>query len=174
MGQRVAVMDRGRIVQVASPMDLYDRPVHRFVAQFVGDPPMNLLPCEVSHDGGALRLRPVGLAWETAWAFSEGLGWADPLRRKGPGRVDLGLRPEHLSLNASNAASDELHVLPAPVEVRRLEPRGHETLATLTLGPHAMGMRLPPRTSIRVGDQLSVGLDASRAVWFDSESGVAL
>ena len=47
MSDRIAVMRDGEIVQVASPDDVYHRPVNRFVAEFIGDPPLNLIPCEV-------------------------------------------------------------------------------------------------------------------------------
>ena len=145
IGERVAVMDRGRIVQVGSPLDVYDRPAHRFVAQFVGDPPMSLLPCEVSRDGDAFRIRPTGAPSELAWVLSEKLEWAEPLRQGGRERVELGLRPEHLTVAASDGVYSNLLTLPAPVEVRRLEPRGNETIASLALGPHASSSCGSPR-----------------------------
>jgi ABC-type sugar transport system ATPase subunit len=175
LGEQVAMMNRGRIVQVGSPRDIYDRPAHRFVGQFVGDPPMSILPCKIAHENGTLRLRPLGGPDETGWVLPEGAHWAEPARRRGPGRIDLGLRPEHLALLAVPGESPaEPHVLPAAVEVRRLEPRGYETLATLALGPHTLGLRLAARTSVQENDRVMVGLDLTRAAWFDADTGAAL
>ncbi|MEW6445733.1 MAG: ABC transporter ATP-binding protein [Pseudomonadota bacterium] len=84
LGQRVAVFDRGRLQQLASPRDLYDRPANTFVAGFIGQPPMNLLPAAL-----ARTLLPDGLA-ESA--------------------VTLGLRPEHLRLAAPGEPSLRLTI----------------------------------------------------------------
>ena len=56
MSDRIAVMRDGEIVQVASPDDVYHRPVNRFVAEFIGDPPLNLIPCEVCADGPKMAI----------------------------------------------------------------------------------------------------------------------
>jgi multiple sugar transport system ATP-binding protein len=56
MSDRVAVMRDGEIVQVATPEEIYRQPIDRFVAEFIGDPPLNLIPCEVSIDAGTLTI----------------------------------------------------------------------------------------------------------------------
>jgi ABC-type sugar transport system ATPase subunit len=67
---------------------------------------------------------------------------------------------------------------PAPLDVRatvrRLEPLGHETLATVSLGPHALTLRLPPHAPIGIGEPIVVGFDPARIAWFDPETGLAL
>ena len=57
MGERIVVMDRGRIQQVAKPLEVYERPANPFVAGFIGTPPMNLFPAGVLGDG-VVGLRP--------------------------------------------------------------------------------------------------------------------
>jgi multiple sugar transport system ATP-binding protein len=66
LGQRIAVFNQGRIEQVGTPLELYERPTNKFVAQFIGSPKMNIFPAKVSDDGcalvgaaGTLRLAPV-------------------------------------------------------------------------------------------------------------------
>jgi multiple sugar transport system ATP-binding protein len=171
------VMDQGRVVQEGPPQEVYDRPASRFVAEFLGSPPMSLWPCEVGWNEEALRVRPSGSNWRTAWVLPEGERWVGPLRERGPGRVDLGVRPEQLELFDRS----ESPALPPPparweavVQIRRLEPLGHETLAALTLGPHQLTARLPSRTRFRVGDRGLARFDPSRASWFDAETGTAL
>ena len=51
MGDRVVILEKGQLRQCDSPRAIYDRPSHRFVATFVGSPPMNLLPCQIERDG---------------------------------------------------------------------------------------------------------------------------
>ncbi|HEY2386601.1 MAG TPA: ATP-binding cassette domain-containing protein, partial [Candidatus Binatia bacterium] len=88
LGQRVAVMDRGRLQQVAPPRELYDAPVNAFVAGFMGTPPMNLLPAGVrAADGGTA----VELGTQRVRLAATALP-----RAVAGGSVTLGIRPEHL------------------------------------------------------------------------------
>ena len=59
MGDRVVVLDRGRLLQCGTPRAIYDHPVDRFVATFVGNPPMNILPCQIERDGDAVNVIPL-------------------------------------------------------------------------------------------------------------------
>jgi ABC-type sugar transport system ATPase subunit len=159
MGDRLAVMERGRVVQTGTPRVVYDRPATRFVAGFIGSPPMNLLPCDVARDGDRLEIRVVGC--DVCWTVPITEDWTASVRDRAPGRFDLGLRPEHLSLSSDPSRRS------APAEVRRLEPLGHETIATLTLGPHPLKLRLPPCPGVLVGDRVSVAVDSRQPAWFD-------
>jgi ABC-type sugar transport system ATPase subunit len=93
-----------------------------------------------------------------------------PLLRRGPGPVDLGLRAEHIHILPSSEPAS----LVARGEVRRLEPHGAETLATVVLGRHDLSLRLPGRTPIGVGAAVAVALEPAGIVWFDPGSGMAL
>ena len=57
MSDRLAIMDAGQIQQIGSPDDIYHRPRTRFVAEFIGDPPMNIMPCDVLRSGSAAAVR---------------------------------------------------------------------------------------------------------------------
>jgi multiple sugar transport system ATP-binding protein len=166
LGTRIAVLNAGKIVQTGAPVEVYEQPASRFVGEFVGSPPMNLLPCQVEDSGTALRLRIIGAPADPAWTIPADAPWGAIPRQRSGGRIDLGLRPEHVGLAPS----------PLPVKgvVRRLEPLGHETVATLAVGPHALTLRLPSRTSFAPGDTVDVGLDPAPIVWFDPETGRAL
>jgi multiple sugar transport system ATP-binding protein len=77
MSDRVAVMRDGEIVQVSTPDDIYYRPANRFVAEFIGDPPLNIIPCDVSADaartaialagGAVLHVSAAPIAWGRQW-----------------------------------------------------------------------------------------------------------
>ena len=95
MGDRVVILDRGRLLQCGTPRAIYDRPAHRFVATFVGSPPMNLLPCQIEGAGESIRVVPLGtetaLPWEPTGCLPYRLARNDAL-------FDLGLRPEAISV----------------------------------------------------------------------------
>jgi multiple sugar transport system ATP-binding protein len=171
IGDRVAVLDRGRVAQIGRPLDLYDRPASRSVARFVGQPPINLLPCLVSRKDDALEIRIVELDTLGPWVIPGTTRWAAMLLDRGETRVDLGLRPEQLTVRPAGQFSPTSNPPSGPATVRRLEPMGHETLAYLAFGPYELGARLAPRAPIRVGDRVLVELDFGLACWFDSETG---
>jgi ABC-type sugar transport system ATPase subunit len=108
----------------------------------------------------------------TAWPVPEDAPWAGWLRRRGSGRIDLGIRAEKIRVCAVDLSSPP--ALVARTVVGRLEPLGHELLATLALGPHTLQVRLPARDRVTPGEPLDVALDPAGIVWFDAESGLAL
>jgi multiple sugar transport system ATP-binding protein len=171
LGDRIAVIDQGRLAQVARPLELYDRPSSRFVARFIGQPSMNLLPCLVSKEGPNLAVRIVKIDELGPWSIALTSPSASALSDWGSHRVELGLRPEHLSIRTAGPFSPVSIPPTGPSTIRRLEPMGHETLAYLDFGPLELTVRLPSRTSFRVGERVLVELDLDRGSWFDSVSG---
>jgi multiple sugar transport system ATP-binding protein len=181
LGQRVAVMKDGRILQVDTPQVLYENPIDVFVAGFIGSPAMNLV--EASIEGGEV-------------VFGEFRVELDPIRRPSSldsGRVVLGIRPETFE-DAAFAAS----ALPTlDVEIVVLEELGSDAhaffridatrIATSTLegdeddgadlvtdSGSLLNARVDPRTSARVGSRLRLAVDSSRFHFFDVESGASL
>jgi ABC-type sugar transport system ATPase subunit len=117
LADRIAVMDRGELQQLAAPQALYERPVNLFVAQFIGEPPMNLLPATLTADHGSAAVIVSGEGWRQRLPA--------PVAARLPATagpdVIVGVRPEHMSLRAF----DESH--PASGLAGRVffrEPRG--------------------------------------------------
>ena len=166
LGQRVAVLDQGHLQQVAPPRALYERPANRFVASFVGSPPMNLFPARVvpAADGSwALLLAGVSLPFQPDTAL------AAALRDAGERRVQAGVRPEDLHVTERDGF---------PVRVRHVELLGHETLVHVTHeggeGPVLeLVARLPGMRPLARGDALRLAPDPHRVHVFD-DRGVAL
>lgn len=176
-GDRVAVFDQGALIQVAPPLDLYNQPATRFVARFIGSPPLSVPPCLIEPRGGPIRVRLVGQGIESTATISKNAPWISKnapwpnlLVGRGTGPIELCVRPEHVRIAAEANGS----LMPVERRVCRLEPLGHETLAELAAGPHSLSLRLPPESPIRVDDTLTVGLDFARAFWFEPETGVRL
>ncbi|MBX6321854.1 MAG: ABC transporter ATP-binding protein [Rhodospirillaceae bacterium] len=153
MSDRIAVMRDGAIVQLGTPQDIYDRPVDRFVAEFIGDPPMNVLPCEVQASGA-------GLAASTA------LHAAVPLGRGAvaPGRHWLGVRPHDLRVTRAPAVGA------APCVVRFVENFGAEHVLHVGYGEELLRIVVPPGLAGE-GDTVHVALDPRRLLLIDRESG---
>jgi ABC-type sugar transport system ATPase subunit len=106
MADRIVVLRAGRVEQVGTPLELYNRPANRFVAGFIGSPQMNFLGASIVESGGeGVRLRLAGAARD---------GPGATLRVRGPAdagvdtRVLIGIRPEHILLTGSDAPSLEL------------------------------------------------------------------
>jgi multiple sugar transport system ATP-binding protein len=158
LGQRIGVMKDGRLLQVADSMTLYNRPVSKFVAGFIGSPPMNFL-------SGLLGAgRPLGFTTDSiSLDLPESLG--EKLASSQGGPVWLGVRPEDVRLTDSNG-------LRAGVEV--VEQMGNETILYLRLGPNQLIARVPPADAPRPGAAVQVALDAARLHFFDGRTESAL
>jgi multiple sugar transport system ATP-binding protein len=175
MGDRVVVLDKGQLRQCDAPRAIYDRPAHRFVATFVGSPPMNLLPCQIERDAEATRFRPVGTERVLYWdrpVDSLPRGWGGTTRI-----FDLGIRPEAISVRDTNGATEhapDMNIASMSARIRRLEFNGPELLATLAVGPHRMIARLPSSQVLEDGQRVEAVLDLRKSVWFDQTSGEAV
>ena len=166
LGDRVGVMDQGRLVQVGRPSEVYEWPTTRFVAEFVGDPPMNIVRVEVEvRDDGRTR---VHLADTTFVVDSLTLGCQRT-------SVDLGLRPEHIAIVRENEELSSRYAWRSTLaEVARVEFLGSESVVTIRFGPESLRVRTPAGNRYQVGDRVRVGLDFRRASWFDPETGAAI
>jgi len=156
LGQRLCVLDLGQVMQTGSPMDLYGRPAHRFVGDFIGTPGMNFVRGRIAeHDGG--------VAFIAGGGFS--LRLANGLAKHAGREVELGIRPENISV--ADGAGD------APGTVQGCETLGHESLLCVHCGGHELVVRLP---GAGAGDLTKVGLrfDLTAASWFDADTGQAL
>ena len=168
MADRLAMLDAGRLAQLGTPHELYDRPATRAVARFLGSPPMDVLPVEVEVTPDSIQLRLRGVEHDP-WTLPRGTPWVELCARRGPGPIDLGLRPEQVRVGAGPEDSPALTGV-----VRRVEPIGHETLATLAVGPATLTLRLPPRDPTRPGDVRALRLDLERACLFDPGTGARI
>jgi multiple sugar transport system ATP-binding protein len=155
MATTVALLDGGRLVQVGAPAEVYDRPASTFVAGFLGAPPMNLIPAQVRHDDGALRVVAEGLDLP--------FGLADQLPTRD---VLLGIRPEQLRLTSDNPA--------IRATVRAIENLGGDELAHADLGAARITVRGPRPLGLRPGDALGATAHPDHLHLFDPASGLRL
>jgi len=116
----VLVMSRGRVMQVGSAKDLFERPAHTFVGHFIGSPGMNFVPAH--HVGGQLTI--AGLSVKPTPSLTT------------QGDMKLGIRPEHLQLGRADEAGT------VPAEVKRVQMLGSYALVTCRLQEHELRLRL--------------------------------
>jgi multiple sugar transport system ATP-binding protein len=156
LGDRVVVLNGGQLQQVDTPQRLYDFPENRFVAEFIGDPAMNIIAVAVT-DGTASHP-----------AFTIPLPDADGLSG---GPAVLGVRPEDLYLaDEREAASPE--TFEATVSVT--EPLGDSLLLHGQIEGHEFKIQAQPRRAITPGDTVELGYDSDRLHLFDRDTGDAI
>jgi multiple sugar transport system ATP-binding protein len=166
MGDRICIMDKGRVVQVGRPLDVYLRPANAFVARFLGNPPMNMLPGTVAADGAGVDLAgirtPAGAAARAMLADRHGQ------------QVTVGIRPE--DLRETRRLDDPADRVELPARVVAVEPLGAETLLVLAVEgvKEDIIARVGRDVVRRVGDPADVGFTANAVRLFDPRSGEAI
>ena len=170
VADRIAVLDEGRLVQVGTPRDLYERPVNVFVADFIGTPPIGLLPARLISAGGqggfAVGDRTLPL-WQAVPA---------PLLDSVGREVVLGVRPEDVHPAGSTA---DLDAVTLDAVVSSVEYTGrHNVVALAVQGSGSSAATLhslfPAQAGLRPGDAVRVAVAAARAHVFDAVTGQAL
>ena len=161
MGDRIAVMNNGRIQQIATPLEIYDRPANRFVAEFIGSPPMNFLPVEL--------ISPLKLIHQH-FELDLPEAWQPSLQHKAS--LTLGIRPQHLSLSKESKSSIQ-------IEVDLVEALGNETYVSAHLVADAnatLTVSLPPDKPVAVGDLLWLAVDLNKIHLFtvDNQRAIAI
>ncbi|MCW5721108.1 MAG: ABC transporter ATP-binding protein [Devosia sp.] len=157
LATRIAVMDQGRIVQFASPIEIYRRPATTFVANFVGNPPMNLVPVTGTKGDGKLQLKADGLTI-AALLMTDAIGTA----LAASSSLTLGVRPEHLGIATPGAAN----TITAPLFAN--ENMGPESLVTIDRGDTArVTARIFTDDHLDLGDTVTLAFSAEHVHLFD-------
>ena len=166
LGDRIVVLEAGRVQQYDTPMRLYDHPRNTFVATFIGSPQMNLLSGTVVQHEGVAAFRAEGdaftLALDPEWA-----------QRLGPGEgrsVFLGIRPEDFDIAPDQAPSGAAHPSTADTVRVRLdvvESLGNEAFLSARIGTHEIVARVPPRRLPKEAVDVALILKRERLHFFD-------
>jgi len=163
LGDRVVVLNRGVVQQVARPQVLYENPANRFVAGFIGWPPMNFLEGQFSEAGGECRF-----GGEGSWlAIPEETGKCWAAHRGRP--VTLGIRPEDVELTTPGGETFS----PQP-EVTLLECLGATSLVTLQQGGWQFTAQVRGRDAPAPGKKVGVVFNLEKAHIFERATGLAL
>ncbi|WP_375786865.1 ABC transporter ATP-binding protein [Bradyrhizobium sp. Pha-3] len=155
MADQIAVMNKGRVEQIGTPQEVYDRPASMFVADFIGSPPMNFLRFE-----GGLR------SGDRAVSFHDTRLAVPEIREdRANAPLALGVRPEHIRFADAGAVRGE---------VFGAEYLGTTQIVTVDTAYGRVAARLPSSASVQIGETIGLEFNAERLALFDIGSGLAI
>jgi multiple sugar transport system ATP-binding protein len=155
LADRIAIMKNGKVMQLGTPDEIYNRPQNKYVADFIGSPSMNFLDGHLER--GTFRAGDLTLA-------------LDGYRTSAPQVADrpaiLGIRPEHVATGALVAAAP----IKTEVTAELVEPMGSDTLVWAQLSGKPFRFRMDGQARVAPGDRLPIGLDPAKASVFDAKT----
>ena len=165
LGDRICVLNQGRIMQVDTPMNLYRYPANKFVAGFIGSPGMNMIKVRVTHRNGQLiAVAESGHEWVLAKERQGGVTYYIDQW------VWLGMRPESIVL------TDEIAVNSDDYQVNVVENMGNELYLYFYIGQEKIVSRIPfdSQRDIHHGETVKLQFDMKACHLFDCETGKTL
>jgi multiple sugar transport system ATP-binding protein len=161
LADRIAVLNKGVLQQVDTPENIYEHPINRFVASFIGSPTMNMLECSPNGDGD------MSLAAE-GWRLGVSPAAAAAIQKVGVERVVLGIRPEDITLRAQAEDGD------MQGEVYAVEPLGDRSIYDVRLGKNIVRIKTAPTVSLDPGTPVYLGVNLDRIHLFDPKTDMAI
>ncbi len=158
MGDKIVVMKSGLIQQIGTPLKLYNDPINRFVAGFMGTPPMNIAPADVVEEGGKIVAKEEGMTVVIP------KGRQEVMKAYVGKKVYMGVRSEDLELTKKPTATN----LKATISV--IEPLGHETQLYVDTKENQYTARALPENEFQVGDEVNFTPNADKVKFFDVET----
>lgn len=146
MADRIAVLDHGKIIQIGTPDDIYDRPATTFVAQLVGTPRINLVKAERKNGNLLVENSALQISLPQEW---------DP-----PSEFVMGIRPEDIKPDKEGKFEGVLTLL---------EPLGVETILHLTSGEQTLLSLIPGMTEFKIGESIKFNITQERLYCFDND-----
>jgi multiple sugar transport system ATP-binding protein len=160
MADKIVVFNVGRVQQIGTPLYLYNNPCNKFVAGFIGSPPMNFLSVKVAEEGGVVILDGGNFKLKSAPSHDEYL-------KKYTGKeIWFGIRSEDLRFVDSPAPENNM-----PLDISVVEPLGAETMLWLQSGSaKELVARVEPKYTFKVGDTANFRPDMEKAHFFDRDT----
>lgn len=160
MADRIAVMNLGRLLQLAPPDEIFNHPKTEFVGGFIGEPPMNFLECEVTTKNGNAIL--IGSEFEIA--LPEII--RAKIEQKGTSKyLKVGIRPSHITASNTNLGEGT-----SVGEIYFCEPRNEDQIITVKLGENFVLVETQIDFHVEIGDKVWMIFDVNKMNIFDSES----
>ncbi|CAN5789842.1 ABC transporter ATP-binding protein [soil metagenome] len=164
MGDRIAVMNFGVLQQVGPPQELYEKPINKFVAGFIGSPSMNFVNVTPKTDGGKTVLANANLELPLPDQLKSAVG-------DGKGELTAGVRPEHFEIIEGQAPGPGATVK-ATCDV--VEFLGNEELIHVRVGEHDLVAIVDSSHRVRPGDKINLFVPLEKIHLFDTQEGLAL
>ncbi|MCK5267975.1 MAG: sn-glycerol-3-phosphate ABC transporter ATP-binding protein UgpC [Spirochaetes bacterium] len=165
MGDRIVVLKDGLVQQIADPLTLYNKPVNKFVAGFMGSPPMNFMEVTILKEGNTIIID------EGSHQLKIPGGTLQSLEAYIGKKVVLGVRPEDIIEKTPDSPS-EFGSITATVEV--VEPLGSEIYVYLSTSVHTLIAKIPSDHDIKVNESFEVLFDMDKIHLFDYDTELAI
>ncbi len=163
MGDRIVVLKDGIIHQVADPITLYSNPADKFVAGFIGSPPMNFMEGKIVGRNGDLYFDEDNFRLKVAEKQLSALQLYEGKE------IVFGIRPEDISLADEKEGGDPGNRIDASIEV--IEPMGSEIYVYFKAGGTDFIGRIPPQAPVRLGETRRLSFDIAKVHFFHHETG---
>lgn len=166
MATRIAVMNLGLLQQIDTPKNLYDNPINKFVAGFIGSPAMNFFDGEIIKKGNSLIIVTSNFELEIPSDIK------DVYKDFSGKEVFLGIRPENIHDANYGPGGNKLAKIKAKVDA--LELMGNEILTYFSNKDHSFIGRIDPRSSFKYGEEVEIVFDLNGLQLFDKETELAI
>ena len=163
MGDKIVVMKDGKVQQIGSPLYLYNHPFNKFVAGFIGSPPMNFLNVKIEEKGGEI------VASEGSFDVVPTKAQQERLKSYVGKEVSFGIRPEDLHYQASPAPKSNMQM-----NVTVKEPLGAETHLHMSTKTQVIVAKVGPDIPVKLGEVINFTPDMEKARFFDRESELSI
>lgn len=166
MGDRIVIMKDGKIHQIGSPLDVYQKPVNMFVAGFIGSPAMNFMPCRIQEKNSQLFIDTSEFQIPLNGAL------AHKVRESGRQQFTFGVRPEDLYVRQPDAIGASDRTITATVNV--VETLGREIFLNLSVGPQSLSAIVPPETKATAKQEIGIEIDPAKIHLFNAQDGLSI
>nr|WP_321463853.1 sn-glycerol-3-phosphate ABC transporter ATP-binding protein UgpC [uncultured Cohaesibacter sp.] len=156
LADHIVILKDGMIMQQGRPVQVYERPISRFVGEFIGSPKMNIITANVVREAEAVKFQTEGFELQ-ALACEKADGQT----------IEVGIRPEHLV-----PCDKEDALISARIDV--LEPLGSDTHAICLVGEQELTARLDPSLALNPGDMIYLRADPEKIHFFDPDNGARM
>ena len=170
LSDRVVVMNYGLVQQVGTPLEVYNKPVNRFVAGFLGSPGMNFIDCHLEQNAEKLSVHFGDQTWIIPLVESATLDPARLLTNRTHlhGDATLGIRPEDISLAPPNQVNPPGSALPCQIAV--VEPMGSMNVIVVYVGGQQITVTTEPDLIFRSGEQATLSFNPAKVHFFQPNS----
>ena len=164
LGDRIAIINKGKIVQIGSGDEIYYMPCNEFTAELMGDPQINIIPAEIYKSGSGYGAEMIVNGSKVRHELPEDKGVFAKIQEKGLVKVDLGIRPQHIKY--AFAPADGYF----KTTVYSYESIGNKSVITAECGAYQLRMIAPNGLNVEIDSDIYIKLELDRSILFDPDS----
>jgi multiple sugar transport system ATP-binding protein len=164
LGNRIAVLNKGQLMQIDTPMNLYNHPHNKFVAGFIGSPTMNFIKGFIKHDSGYYFIHE-----DSGIKFLLGTEIPIALKNHINIPVEIGIRPEDIFISENNIDKPDCNL-----KIMAFENMGNEQLVYFSLSNQTLIARRTSRDNLELNAEKGITFSKNNIIYFDEGNGNVL